>query len=327
MISLPHQPKIIEEKDNRAVFEVAACYPGYGITLGNSMRRALLSSLPGAAITGVKIKGIQHEFSTLPYVMEDMVQIILNLKQVCFKLNLDFDPEKVFKAELKAKGEKELKAGDIKTSPELTIVNPEAHLATLTDKKAELDMEIDIECNLGYSAVEQRKRGKVEIGYIAVDAMFSPVKKVNYQIENMRVGERTDYDRIIFTVETNRTITPREAFSKAAQILVDHYKALAGFEKPEKKKQVSRSPAKKKQTPVNKKKEQEDIQAQVAKTKIEDLKFSGRVTAILIESKIKTAAGLVRKSEDDLKQIEGLGAKGIKEIKRVLGRLGLTLRS
>ncbi len=325
MISLPNQPKIIEDKDNKAVFEVSACYPGYGITLGNSMRRVLLSSLPGAAITGIKIKGAEHEFSTLPHVMEDVVQIILNLKQVNFKLNVDFDPEKKFKAELKIKGEKEVTAKDIKTSSELEIVNPDQYLATLTDKKAELNMEIDVECDLGYSAVEERKKGKVEIGYIAVDAMFSPVKKVNYQVENMRVGERTDYDKITFSVETNGTIDPQYAFLKAAQILVKHYQVLTAFGKTEKAKTSRKKD--KKENIETKKKSQKDSQAEVVKTKIEDLKLSPRVAASLIENGIKTVAGLIRKNEEDLKQIEGLGSKGIKEIKRVLGRLGLTLKS
>ncbi len=323
MISLPNKPKIIEDQGNKAVFEVEACYPGYGITIGNSMRRVLLSSLPGAAITGIKIKGVQHEFSTLPHVMEDIVQIILNLKQIHFKLNVDYQLDHSFKAELKVKGEKEVTAKDIKVSSELEVVNPEQHIAVLTDKKAELDMEIDVECDLGYSAVEERKKEKAEIGYIAVDAMFSPVKKVNYQIENMRVGEKTDYDKIRFTVETNGTITPQDAFLKAAQILVDHYKALVEFQENKKEKKSVSKIGKKSVVKEEKKEKPVDT----GKTKIEDLKLSPRVMAVLTESGIKTVAGLVRKSESDLKKIEGLGDKGVREIKRVLGRLGLTLKS
>ena len=173
MITLPNKPKIIEKEKKRVVFEIEACYPGYGIILGNALRRVLLSSLPGAAVTGVKIKGVQHEFSTVPHVVEDVVQIILNLKQIRFKLHADH-PVKVV---LKAKGEKEVKAGDIKVTSELEIANPEAHIATLTDKKADLEMEIEVEPGLGYLPIEERKKEKLEIGKIAVDAIFSPIRK------------------------------------------------------------------------------------------------------------------------------------------------------
>jgi len=317
MITLPNKPKIIEEEKNRAVFEVEACYPGYGTTLGNAFRRVLLSSLPGAAITSVKIKGVQHEFSAISHVTEDVVQIILNLKQIRFKLHTD-EPVKV---SLKVKGEKEVKASDIKTTSNLEVINKDAHIATLTGKKADLDMEIEVEPGLGYSPIEQRKKGKLEIGKIAIDAIFSPVKRVNYSIENMRVGERTDYDRLRINIETDGTIAPKDAFLKAAQILVNHYKVFTLLKdkektKPAKKKAVSKKPARPK-------KAKEDL----TKTKIEDLKISSRTNAVLNGVGLKTAAGLARKREDDLRKIEGIGDKGITEIKRALGKLGLTLKS
>jgi DNA-directed RNA polymerase subunit alpha len=320
MITLPNKPKIIEEKTDKGVFGIEACYPGYGVTLGNAFRRVLLSSLPGAAITGVKIKGIQHEFSTIPYVVEDVVQIILNLKQVRFKLHA----ERPFKVSLKAKGEKEVKAGDIKTTSELEVVNKDVHIATLTDKKAELEMEIEVEPGLGYSPTEERKKGKIEIGKIAIDAIFSPVRKVTYSIENMRVGERTDYDRLQFNIETDGTITPKEAFLKAAQILVDHYSIFTQLEdkKAKKKKAAVKSKKKKEKKLVKAKEKKKDV----TKTKIEDLKISLRTIKILQGIGIKTIAGLVRKSGADLEKVEGLGAKGILEIKRSLGKLGLALK-
>jgi DNA-directed RNA polymerase subunit alpha len=320
MITLPNKPKIIEEKRNKGVFEIGACYPGYGVTLGNAFRRVLLSSLPGAAITGVKIKGVQHEFSTIPHVIEDVVQIILNLKQVRFKLHA----ERPFKVSLKAKGEKEVKAGDIKTSSELEVVNKDAHIATLTDKKAELEMEIEIEPGLGYSPIEERKKGKIEIGKIAIDAIFSPVRKVTYFVENMRVGERTDYDRIRFIIETDGTITPREAFLKASQILVDHYSIFAQLEgkKTKEKKVAVKSKEKKEGKPIKFKEAKEDV----TKTKIEDLKISPRTLSALQRIGIKTIAGLVRKTKTDLEKVEGLGDKSILEIKTSLGKLGLTLK-
>lgn len=319
MITLPHKPKVIEKENNRAVIEIEACYPGYGTNLGNVLRRVLLSSLPGAAITGVKIKGVQHEFSNIPHIVEDVVQIILNLKQVRFKLYTD----QSVKTSLKVKGEKEVTAGDIKTSAQLEIANPKVHIASLTDRKASLEMELEVESGLGYSAVESRKKEKLEVGKIAVDAIFSPVRKVNYSIENMRVGERTDYDRLRMTIETDGTIKPEEAFQKAAQILVDHFNVLAFFEKKEK--ETKRKTAKKsvkKEVKSEKKKSEE-----VSKVKINDLKISAQAINSLEQAGIKTVAGLIKKKEKDLEKIEGLGRKRVVEIKRALGKLGLTLKS
>ncbi|MBU2068050.1 DNA-directed RNA polymerase subunit alpha [Patescibacteria group bacterium] len=320
MITFPNKPKIIEEKDNKAIFEISACYPGYGITLGNAFRRVLLSSLSGAAITGVKIKGIQHEFSTIPNVMEDVVQIILNLKQIRFKLH----SQKAFKITLKVKGERKVQAKDIKTSSELEVVNKDAHIATLTSKKAELDMEIEVEPGMGYSPTEERKKGKIEIGKIAIDAIFSPVRKVTYSIENMRVGERTDYDRIRFNIETDGTVSPRNAFLKAARILVDHYIIFTqlGDKKKTKKAIVKTKKVIKKIKTIKAKSVKDDA----VKIKIEDLKVSARTISALEAAGIKTIAGLVRKNVADLEKLEGLGDKSVLEIKRSLGKLGLTLK-
>jgi len=323
MITLPNKPKIIEGKDNKAIFEIDSCYPGYGITLGNAFRRVLLSSLSGAAITGVKIKGIQHEFSTIPHVMEDVVQIILNLKQVRFKLH----SQKAFKISLKVKGEKKVQAKDIKTSSELEVINKDAHIATLTNKKAELDMEIEVEPGMGYSPTEERKKGKIEIGKIAIDAIFSPVRKVTYSIENMRVGERTDYDRIRFNIETDGTISPRKAFLKAAQILVDHYTIFAQLgEKSRRKVGIPTQKASGKVTKKIKVVKAKSTKDDVSKIKIEDLKVSARTISALKAAGIKTIAGLVRKNVADLEKLEGLGDKSVLEIKRLLGKLGLTLK-
>lgn len=221
-IPLPLKPKIIKKSENHAIFEIDNCYPGYGITIGNAFRRVLLSSLSGAAIIAVKIKGVSHEFSTIPNVLEDVVQIILNLKQVRFKLNV---PELVspIKIELKASGEKEVKAKDIKTFAEVEVLNKNTHIATLTNSKAKLEMEIEIGTGLGYVPVEERKREKLEIGSIALDALYTPVKKVNYEVENMRVGDRTNFNRVKIEIETDGSITPEEAFTKAADILVEHF--------------------------------------------------------------------------------------------------------
>ena len=329
MITLPNKPKIIEKEKNKSVFIIDACYPGYGTTLGNSFRRVLLSSLIGTAITSIKIKGIKHEFSTIPHVIEDVVQIILNLKQVRIRLCVDNKEEIPLKAVLKVKGEREVKAGDIKTTPELEIINKDLHIASLTDKKADLEIEINVESGLGYSSIEQRKNKKIEIGKIAIDTIFSPVKKVNYSIENVRVGERTDYDRLKFNIETDGSITPKEAFLKAANILVDHYKVFISLDEKEVKKKIVKKKTVSKKKESEKKEKISDkkvIKEDLTKTRIEELKISPRIISILNDANIKTAAGLIRKSEKDLENIEGMGGKGIIEIKRAIGKLGLTLK-
>lgn len=330
MITLPKKPKIIEKDKNKSVFIIDACYPGYGITLGNAFRRVLLSSLSGTAITSVKIKGVKHEFSTIPHIKEDVVQIILNLKHVRTRLCVDNKDQFSFKANLKVKGERNVKAGDIKTGPELEIINKDQHIASLTDKKAELEIEMEIESGLGYSSIEQRRNKKVEIGRIAIDAIFSPVKKANYLIENVRVGERTDYDQIKFNIETDGSISPKEAFLKATNILVDHYKVFASLKEKESKvkKTVKKSESESKKEKIKSVKKEKEIvkKEDLSKTKIEDLKISGRIISILENAGIKTVAGLIRKTEDDLKNIEGMGNKGIIEIKRAIGKLGLTLK-
>src|SRR3989344_5151886 len=189
-VILPSKPKIILEEGNGGVYEIEGLYPGYGHTLGNSLRRIILSSLPGAAITAVKINGVNHEFSTIAGVKEDVINIILNLKQVRFKVASD-SPQK---ATLSVKGIKEVKAGDIKMPGQVEIMNKEAHIATLTDRNAELNAEIIIETGLGYIPKEVLHREKVEVGTIALDAIFTPIRKVSYEVENMRVGNRTDYN-------------------------------------------------------------------------------------------------------------------------------------
>ncbi len=224
MISLPNTPKIIKREGDKAIFEIEGLYPGYGITVGNSLRRVLLSSLEGAAITQVKIKGVSHEFSTINGVMEDVIMIILNLKQLRFKV-FTAEPQK---ATLKVKGEKEVKGSDFSLSSQMELENKNCHIATLTSKSADLEMEILIEKGIGYVSKESRRKEKLEIGAILLDSIFTPVKRVSYRVENMRVGERTDYDRLFLEIETDSTIKPEEAFVRASEILVNHFSLLAG---------------------------------------------------------------------------------------------------
>jgi DNA-directed RNA polymerase subunit alpha len=232
MIPLCHPPKLVKKEGNKGFFEVEALYPGYGVTLGNALRRVLLSSLEGAAVTQVKIAGVPHEFSTIPGVLEDVLNICLNLKQLRFKL-LGDQPQK---ATLKVKGETEVKGKDFKLPTQLELINKNCHIATLTSKSAKLEMEILVEKGTGYLPREAKRKTKLEIGVIPLDAIFTPVRQVAFRVENMRVGERTDFEKLFLEVETDGTISPEEAVSQAAQILIDHFslfpKAFSKEEKP-----------------------------------------------------------------------------------------------
>lgn len=231
-LPLPRKPKLIVKKGNKATFEIEGLYPGYGATIGNSIRRVLLSSLPGAAVTQCKIKGVHHGFSTIPGVFEDVMIITLNLKQLCFKLHSQ-EPQKAI---LKIKGEKEVRGKDFKLPSQLELINKNLYIATLTEKKAELDIEILVEMGIGYVPVEERKKEKLEIGVIALDAIFSPIKKVGFEVENMRVEKRTDFNRLKLTIETDGTISPEQAFYQALETLIKHFSLFA----QEFKKEVSK---------------------------------------------------------------------------------------
>lgn len=316
-ISLPKSPKLIEQiSKNRAVFEIEELYPGYGLTIGNALRRIMLSSLPGAAITSVKISNVNHEFSTLPGVLEDIVEIILNLKQIRFKMHGD-EPQT---ATLKAKGEKQVLAHDIKLTSQIEIANPNSLIANLTSKNASLEMEMLVERGLGYSALETRKKDRQEIGSIAIDAIFTPIKMINYDIEDMRVGDKTNYNRLKFDIETDGTLTPAEALVNSTQILIEQLKIVVApvskIAKTETKEVLEEKLVE----------EKEESEEDATKIKIEDLKLSNRTQNILLSNHIKTVAGLSRLAEKDLLELEGVGNKAVKEIKKVMGKLGLTLK-
>jgi DNA-directed RNA polymerase subunit alpha len=210
------------ENKNKGQFIITPCHPGYGTTWGNALRRVLLSSLPGAAITAVKIKGARHEFSTIHHVKEDVLQIILNLKSLRLKIFKD-EPVKI---KLTVKGEKKVTAADIEKSADVEIVNPDLHIATLTDKSAELDAEITVCKGYGYVPSEEKDRTGLEIGTIVVDSIFTPVVKVAFRIDNVRVGKRTDHDKLTMTVETDGTTTPWRAFIEATKLLAHQFKFL-----------------------------------------------------------------------------------------------------
>ncbi|TSC91993.1 MAG: DNA-directed RNA polymerase subunit alpha [Parcubacteria group bacterium Licking1014_17] len=212
----------MSKQGNRAVFEVGPLYPGYGTTIGNTLRRVLISSLEGSAITSVKISGVDHEFSSMDGVKEDVVEIILNLKRVRFKL---FGDEPVTLT-LKTKGIGDVTAADIKTTSDVQVINKNQHIATITDKKKELEIELTIEKGIGYIPVEQRHKEKMSVGEIAVDGIFTPVVNINFTVENIRVMQRTDYNKVLLDIETDGSVTPEEAFTGAVDILFKHLEII-----------------------------------------------------------------------------------------------------
>lgn len=220
MIPLPTSIKTKNISNNNSVFEIESLYPGYGVTLGNAIRRVLLSSLSGAAVTEVKIKDAPHEFATLKGVKEDVLHILMNIKQLRFKIFTE-DPQT---ATLVVKGEKEVTGKDFELPADLKLANPDLHIATLTDKSAQLEIEIKVEKGMGY--VFEDKEIKKSVGVIGMDAIFTPIKKVNYVVENMRVGKRTDFDKLSLEVETDGTITPEEALSQSLDILVSQFQYI-----------------------------------------------------------------------------------------------------
>jgi len=243
MLQIPEQVKILSKDGNKSIFEISPLMPGYGATIANSLRRVLLSSLDGAAVTSIKINGVDHEFSSIPGILEDVIEIILNIKNIKFKMHTD----DLVKVTLDVRGDKEVMAKDIKLSSDIEVINGDQLIATITDKKAALNIEFEIERGTGYVPVEQRQKDKLTIGVIAIDAVFSPVKIVNFKIENVRVGDRIDFNKITLEIETDGSITPSEAFKKGAEILAEHFQLLSGVEiEDDKKKTVKKKAATKK---------------------------------------------------------------------------------
>ncbi|MEK7607659.1 MAG: DNA-directed RNA polymerase subunit alpha [Patescibacteria group bacterium] len=316
-IVVPSKPKIVLEKDFLGVYEIDGLYPGYGHTLGNSLRRIILSSLPGTAITHVKINGISHEFSTLPGIKEDVITLMLNLKRLRIKMTTD-EPQIL---SIKIKGVKNVTAGDIKFPGQVEILNPELPIASITDKSTELDIEMTVARGLGYVSKDVLQKERVDIGIIALDATFTPIRRVNYEVENMRIGDRTDFNRLKITIETDGTITPHQALEQSIMTMINQLKAVVGFKeeesvevKTEEKTEVAGSTPKK------------ELDTEFLKTRIETLGLSQRTSNALSGANIRTVGGLVRKKEIDIENVEGLGPKGIQEIKKALSEFGITLK-
>jgi len=314
-ISIPLSPRVVLEDGTKGVYEIDSLHPGYGHTIGNSLRRVMLSSLPGAAITRVKIQGVSHEFSTIPGVKEDVITILLNLKQVRFLMHSP-EPQVI---KLSAKGVKNITAGDFEAPSQVEIKNPGAPVATLTSKEAKLELEATVERGLGYVPREVLEKEKVEVGMLTLDAIFTPIRKANYEVENMRVGERTDYNRLRMSIETDGTIKPREALERGIETLIKQLEALRSFEEEE--------PAlAKAELPEEKPPSAEEPSDDPLKIRVEDLGLSGRTMNALSGAGIRTVGGLIKKSHEDLLELSGVGEKAVGEIKRALGELGLNLK-
>ena len=326
-ILLPSRPRIVSSTKEKGVFEIDSFYPGYGTTMGNLLRRILLSSLPGSAVTQVRIDGVHHEFSTIEGVTEDVITILLNIKKLRFIMNTD-EPQTV---ELKVKGPGSATGKDITIPSTLSIANPDEHIVTVSGKNKEFHIEMIVERGLGYMPREVSYREKVHVGMITLDALFSPVRKVNYEVENMRVGDRTDYNRLRLTIETDGTLSPADALQQSVQIAVDQCNAITQFADIESSEESSlgiktNAEAQELADEIVRERQMQEEETDASKVKIEDLRLSSRTINALHEHGIKTVGGLIRRDMDSLGEIPGVGEKAIQEIKRALGSLGLTLK-
>ncbi len=317
-VVLPSKPKIIKEEEFTGTYEIDGLYPGYGHTLGNSLRRIILSSLPGAAITRVKIDGVSHEFSTIEGIKEDVITILLNLKRVRIKMLTD-EPQTM---SLKIKGIKEIKASHIEFPGQVEILNPDLLIAHGTDKNTNVNMDITVERGLGYVPKDVLEKDRVDIGTITLDAIFTPIRRVNYEVENMRVGDRTDFNRLKIFIETDGTIMPSEALTQAIEIMINQLKAIVGFKEEEVEEKVEKKTSEEKGEEGAKK----ELDIEFLKTRTDSIGLSPRTVKALANANIRTVGGLARKKEADIMEVEGLGTKGIQEIKKALSNYGITLK-
>lgn len=322
-IITPSMPRVVLEEGNKGVFEIDGLYPGYGHTLGNSLRRIILSSLSGASITSIKIEGVSHEFQTMDGIREDVIVMILNLKKIRFKMISD-EPQTVA---LSIKGPKNVLAKDIKTGGQVEILNPEIYIVEITGK-VNLNIEMKIEKGLGFISKEAFQKEKVDVGTIAVDAIFSPIRRVAYEVENMRVGDKTNYNRLRISIETDGTLSAREALSTSIAIMIDQLKAIVDFKEPAPTLEEVGVPTSDDNQSVGKERpaKKTDDFTDVLKTRTDSLDLSTRTLNALTSANIRTLGGLARKKREDLLEIEGIGEKGIAEIKKVLNKFSLNLK-
>jgi len=315
-VALPSKPRVVNEDGTSGVYEIDGLYPGYGHTLGNSLRRIILSSLPGTAITQVKIEGVQHEFSALDGIKEDMLTLVLNLKRVRMAMHSD-EP---ITMSLKVTQPGIVTAAAIKAPSQIELLNPDQYIAEITAKATTLELEMLVERGLGYVPREMHQKEKVDIGIVALDAVFTPIRRVNYEVENMRVGDQTDYNRLRVFIETDGSLSPRQALERSIEIMIHQLKSIIGFQ--EKSEETAPNEVTAASAPASESKEHIDV----LKTRIETLDLSTRTAHALEEANIRTVGGLVRKKKDDILAIDGMGPKALVEIEEVLNLIGLILK-
>lgn len=317
-IVLPSKPRIVREEGFSGVYEIDGLYPGYGHTLGNSLRRIILSSLPGAAVTKVKINGVEHEFSGIEGVKEDVITILLNLKKLRIRITGD-EPQVLT---IKAKGVKKVTAKDIEFPGQVEILNPDLTIFEITNKATEVEMDITVEKGLGFVLKETLHKDRVDIGAISLDASFTPIKKVNYEVENMRVGDRTDFNRLRLSIETDGTLTPKEALEESISIMITQLKAIVGFKEPE----IEIDNSEKADGANDSEGDKQELDVEFLKTRIDAIGLSPRTVKALSNANIRTVGGLARKKEADILDVDGLGSKGVQEIKKVLAQYNINLK-
>lgn len=300
----PALANIEEHGPNSATFDIEPLHAGYGNTLGNSLRRVLLSSIQGAAAVAFRIEGASHEFSTIPGVKEDVIDIMLNVKNIRFKAFTDEPVE----LRLEKKGAGPVTAGDIKTTADVEVINKDQVICTIDDPKKSIIFDFVVESGRGYQPIEDSSSKRIHSDMIAVDAMFSPVVRVRYKVEGTRVGQETNLDKLLITIETDGSVTPRDAFEQASAILVNQYTALAGSTV------VAAAPALGQDS---------DSEMSELNTPIEELNLSARTANALINNDIRTVHDLVTLSEQDLRELKGFGSKALDEVNEKLAELEL----
>ncbi len=326
-IILPSKPKAVLEEGFKGVYEIDGLVPGYGYTLGNSLRRIILSSLRGAAVTAVKIDGVSHEFSTIDGVKEDVITILLNLKNIRFNVTGD-EPQKV---SLSVKGPKVVTAKDISTTGVVDVINTDQYICEITGK-ASLEIELTIEKGLGFVPRDQHHKQKADIGSIFLDAIFSPIRRVSYDVEEMRVGDKTNFNRLRMTIETDGTITPRGALEQSVHTMIEQLAAIISVDSKKIVEEVQSavmapSAAEKAVSETASSDEDDEVDVtDVLKNRIDTIGLSTRTLNALSAANIRTVGGIARKKVEDLLEIDGIGDKGITEIKEALSTFNLSLK-
>ena len=320
-ILLPSKLQVVNDSDTHGTYEIEGLHPGYGHTLGNSLRRVILSSLPGAAVTLVKIAGVEHEYSTMAGVKEDVLGLVLNLKRIRFRSSSQ-EPVVVT---LKAKGPQSVTASMIDGGGLVEVSNPDQYLCEITAKNTDLDIELTIQQGVGFVPREVLHADKMPIGTIATDAIYTPIRKVSYEVENMRVGDRTDHNRLRIKIETDGTITPREALEQSIMIMLKQMRSILDLQEEESMMAPVLGNA---ETSSADEEASDDSESEtdLLKTRIEMLDLSTRTANALSEANIRTVGGLVKKTQDDILALDGIGGKGVDEVVAALAAMSLALK-